>query len=159
MRVALALLLLPHVAVAQDDWLYAPMVAACFASDEKDCIGAAAAMCMEDEADGETTFGMMTCLMAENHAWDVMLNVEYAKARDHATALDAADQADFPEFAIRADQVQNAQRAWIAFRDANCAMAYGLWGAGSLRQIAGADCLLQMTATQTLALRDYHDQP
>ena len=30
MRVALALLLLPDVAVAQDDWLYAPIVAACF---------------------------------------------------------------------------------------------------------------------------------
>ena len=154
----LALLALPGAAMA-NDWLYAPVVAACFASGEADCIGEAATMCMTEEPDGETTVGMMSCLMAEHQVWDGLLNAEYTKARDHAAMLDAADAPTFPAFAVRADQVRDAQRAWIAFRDANCAMQYGLWGAGSMRQIAGADCVMRMTATQTIALRDYHDTP
>jgi uncharacterized protein YecT (DUF1311 family) len=154
---ALSLMLLPCAAVAQDDWFYTPVVTACFATNDRACIGAAASMCMEDEDDGETTLGAMTCLLAEAEAWDDLLNLEYAVARDHARALDAADAADFPEFAIRADQVQAAQRAWIAFRDANCAMEYGLWGAGSLRQIAGGNCRLRMTATRSYELREYYN--
>lgn len=156
----LILTLLGCPALAQDDWLYAPMVAACAARDAAaggpaSCIGDAASACMSGEADGETTVGMMFCQMGERDAWDVLLNAEYALARDFARALDAEDAEFFPEYAIRAEQLLAAQRAWIAFRDADCAMAYGLWGAGSMRQIAGASCQLQMTAERTLALRDY----
>lgn len=160
MRIAaLALMILPCAAIAQDDWLYAPMVDACLASGDMLCIGDAATMCMADEPDGDTTLGMSGCLAGEAGAWDALLNAEYATARDFARMMDAEDAALFPEFAVRADQVQAAQRAWIAFRDANCAMQYGVWGAGSMRQIAGADCLLQMTAAQTFVLRAYHDAP
>ncbi|MBQ2260436.1 MAG: DUF1311 domain-containing protein [Loktanella sp.] len=153
---ALALLMLPAAALAQDDWLYTPMVEACLASGDRLCIGDAATICMADEDDGETTFGMMTCLSAEAQVWDDLLNAAYAKARDFAREMDAGEAEFFPEFAIRADQVQAAQRAWIGFRDANCAMQYGLWGAGSMRQIAGADCRLRMTADRTFDLRDYY---
>ncbi|MFU8823102.1 lysozyme inhibitor LprI family protein [Yoonia sp.] len=160
MRIAaLALMLLPCGALAQDDWIYAPMVDACLASGDMLCIGEAAGLCMSEEPDGETTFGMSSCLAGEAGAWDTLLNTEYAAARDFARAMDADDVDLFPEFAVRADQVQAAQRAWIAFRDANCAMQYGAWGAGSMRQIAGADCLMQMTAAQTFALRYYHNVP
>lgn len=145
---------------AQDNWLYAPMVDSCAARGMEDggpesCIGDAASACMSGETDGETTVGMMFCQLGERDAWDVLLNAEYALARDFARSLDAQDLALFPEYAIRADQLLAAQRAWIAFRDANCAMEYGLWGAGSMRQIAGADCHLRMTAERSLALRDY----
>jgi uncharacterized protein YecT (DUF1311 family) len=155
----LALMLLPCAVLAQDDWLYAPLVASCLEAATEDCIGEAASLCMSEEPDGDTTMGMSGCLAGEAGAWDALLNAEYAMARDFARALDAEDAALFPEFALRADQVQAAQRAWIAFRDTNCAMQYGVWGAGSMRQTAGADCLLQMTATQTFALRDYHSVP
>ncbi|WP_019955744.1 lysozyme inhibitor LprI family protein [Yoonia vestfoldensis] len=160
MKIAtLALILLPCAAIAQDDWLYAPMVAACLSSGDAACIGDAASMCMADERDGDTTVGMSGCLAGEAGAWDALLNAEYAAARDFARAMDAEEAEFFPEYAVRADQVQVAQRAWIAFRDANCAMQYGVWEAGSMRQIAGADCLLEMTAAQTFALRDYHNVP
>jgi uncharacterized protein YecT (DUF1311 family) len=153
-------LLLPAAAMAQDDWLYAPMVASCYAAaDGREtataCIGQAAGLCMADEADGETTQGMAACLAGEAQAWDQLLNSEYATARQVARQMDADDGV----FTQRADQVQVAQRAWIAFRDANCAMQAGLYGTGSLRVIAAADCQMQMTAAQTIALRDYHSQP
>ena len=159
MKIAAIALLLPCAAIAQDDWLYAPMVARCLDSGTQACIGEAASLCMAEEPQGDTTMGISDCLAGEAGAWDVLLNTEYAAARDFARAMDADDATLFPEYAQRADQVQAAQRAWIAFRDANYAMQHGLWGAGSMRRIAAADCLLQMTAAQSFVLRDYHSLP
>lgn len=134
-------------------------IPACFHAAEDEvaahaCVGTESAACMQTP-DGQTTVGMMTCLLAENEVWDGLLNAEYAAARARAAEADAAEQASFPEFAVRAAQVRDAQRAWIAFRDANCAMEYGVWGAGSMRQIAGADCLLRMTSERTIELASY----
>jgi uncharacterized protein YecT (DUF1311 family) len=119
------------------------------------CIGTGADICMTTEDGGQSTVGMMSCMLAERDAWDKLLNAEYRSALAFATAMDDDERAHFPEFAVRKEQVRDAQRAWIGFRDANCAMSYGLWGSGSMRQIAGADCLLQMTATRTLDLHVY----
>lgn len=110
-----------------------------------------------DPAQTQTTFGMMSCFLGERDAWDVLLNQEYQNARAFAQGLDAQSKELFPEYAVRDDQVLAAQRAWVAFRDANCAMSHGLWGGGSMRQIAGAQCLMRMTAEQTLALRAYQE--
>jgi uncharacterized protein YecT (DUF1311 family) len=149
-------------AIAQDDWIYTPMVDTCAQRSMEDggpqsCIGDAAGACMSGESDGETTVGMMFCMLGERDAWDVLLNDEYQLARDFARNLDAGDRDLFPEYAVRADQLLAAQRAWIAFRDANCTMEYGIWGSGSMRQLAGSDCQMQMTAERALALRDYRN--
>jgi uncharacterized protein YecT (DUF1311 family) len=162
LSIALGILAAP--AIAQDDWVYAPMVVSCAERPLADggpqsCIGDAASACMSGEADGETTLGMTFCMAGEGRVWDVMLNEEYQLARDFARQRDAEDLALFPEFAVRADQLLAAQRAWITFRDANCAMEYGAWGAGSMRQIAGAGCHMQMTAERALALRAYRTFP
>ncbi|SLN58196.1 lysozyme inhibitor LprI family protein [Pseudooctadecabacter jejudonensis] len=117
------------------------------------CVGAASTACMETEDDGFSTVGMMFCTLAEYHAWDAELNAAYQAARADMAQLDAQEQELFAEFATRADSLRTAQRAWITFRDAECALAYALWGAGSMRQIAGASCLLDMTATRTVELR------
>jgi Uncharacterized protein conserved in bacteria len=155
----LALIAQPALAEAPYDG-FAEGIPGCFAAadgiDEgRACIGTASSACFEGAPDGGTTVGMMFCLLAERDAWDRLLNAQYAEARATAQRMDDADRADFPEFAHRADQVRDAQRAWIAFRDANCAMEYGVWGAGSMRQIAGADCQLRMTAERTLDLQLY----
>jgi uncharacterized protein YecT (DUF1311 family) len=46
-----------------------------------------------------------------------------------------------------------AQRAWIAFRDADCAQEVAVWGDGSMRTIAGAWCGLERTAQRVFELR------
>ncbi|WP_322892052.1 MULTISPECIES: lysozyme inhibitor LprI family protein [unclassified Yoonia] len=158
-NVALVLALLPCAAAAQTNWLYAPMVEACFDSGETSCTGTAATMCMADEPGGDTTMGMTSCLMAEHEVWDQLLNTQYALVLDYAAEMDVNAQFEAPEYAVRADQVRAAQRAWIAFRDANCTMQYGLWGSGSARHVAKAECLMLMTATQTRALHDYYIMP
>lgn len=119
------------------------------------CVGEAASFCMETTEGGHSTFGAMDCILKEGDVWDERLNIAYQEARKFAQVMDEDDLEFFPEYAIRADQVLQAQRAWITYRDANCAMQHGLWGSGSMRQISGADCLLQMTALRTFELRDY----
>jgi uncharacterized protein YecT (DUF1311 family) len=72
---------------------------------------------------------------------------------DGMKAMDADDAELFPEFANRADSLRDAQRAWIPLRDAQCALEYAMWGSGSMRQIAGAACLLDLTAKRVIYLR------
>jgi len=157
----LALVALPQPAVAEAPHDgFVQDVAGCYAAAEgRDaagaCIGTGASACFDGAADGQTTFGMMSCLSAEADVWDRLLNEEYAAARARAEAADAEDRPHMEGYAVRAQQVRDAQRAWIAFRDANCAMEYGEYGAGSMRLIAGADCRLRMTAERTLDLRGY----
>ncbi len=87
--------------------------------------------------------------------WVVAGPVAAAGFAGRGLAQETEEKGFFPEHAIRVDQVMVAQRAWIAFRDANCAMAYGMWGSGSMRYTEGASCLMQKSAEQTIALRAY----
>lgn len=116
------------------------------------CIGRGAATCMDtDPAQNQTTAGMMFCTLAEAQLWDDQLNVEYRKLRDRARRMDAGESQ--PEYAVRAARLLDAQRAWIAFRDADCALAYAEYGAGSMRVLSSAGCQLQLTAERTIALK------
>lgn len=129
------------------------VVSAASREDARACIGIGTQACIEGVPDGQTTVGMMQCAQAEADAWDALLNAEYQRARESARQGDAAE--DRPEFQNAAQTLLEAQRAWIAFRDANCAMEYARWGSGSMRMTAGASCLLDMTAERTLDLRAY----
>lgn len=115
------------------------------------CIGTVSGMCMEQEQDGYSTFGMMTCMMAETQAWDDLLNAEYALLRARAQAMDANESQ--PDYAVRADLLLDAQRAWITFRDAECALSYSEFGGGSMRVLNGSGCMMQMTAERTIELK------
>ena len=125
------------------------------ACDDRSCIGEAASLCMDIEDDGQTTIGMVDCMAQEAAIWDELLNEAYGAVITQFQNSDSFDRKSAPEYAIREESLRVAQRAWIAFRDANCAADYAAWGAGSMRQIAGASCILQMTAERTLDLRTY----
>lgn len=118
-------------------------IAACFATaaqGDDACVGEAASQCM-NQPGGETTPGTAACLAAEADRWDGHLNAEY-KARmaeltpDQKTAL------------------REAQRAWIAFRDADCGLQYQIFVDGTIRSVVYSSCMLTMTAERALALRD-----
>jgi uncharacterized protein YecT (DUF1311 family) len=123
-----------------------------------ECLGSMSTACMETEDDGQTTMGMTWCMSAEANVWDGYLNQEYQTARKWAKAADEIEAASFPNFAVRAEALLKAQRAWIAFRDAECGLEYAQWGAGSMRNIAYADCLMRMTAERALDLRRIHGE-
>jgi uncharacterized protein YecT (DUF1311 family) len=125
-------------------------------SDAAVCIGKMSRPCME-EPGGYSTAGMATCTFDEADAWDVLLNRYYGHARVLARDLDAGDQENFPEYSVRAETLLAAQRAWITFRDANCAAEYAQGGSGTIRQLFGASCHLHMTAKRAIWLFNYSE--
>ena len=120
------------------------------------CIGHVSKACMAARADGETTLGMVDCIGAETAAWDGLLNVVYRDRMAEAKAADASGDVLAPDL-TRSATLRAAQRAWIAFRDAECLMRRAQYGSGSLGQVAGANCLLDETAFRVLALRGLAD--
>lgn len=90
-----------------------------------------------DRACGGSTLDIVDCLSAQAATWDKRLNSAYRAAR----AASPQDQRD---------QLREAQRAWIKYRDANC--LYYRMGEGSIAQLQAADCLLWMTRERTIEL-------
>lgn len=139
---------LPIVAAAEID---RGAVEACFAGT---AIGVTAPPCLGDasnacqaEPGGSTTIGITDCIQTETAAWDAILNREYRATRDALSGTSAAG--------IDTGQaLLDAQRAWIAYRDAECALTYARWQGGTIRSVAAANCAMVFTATRALALRD-----
>lgn len=150
------------LATEQEVGDFGPVLNACLANAAdgaalRACIGRMSTACMDGQEGGHTTLGMTSCLNAEARVWDGVLNAEYKASRAFAKAMDADEAAYFPEFARRAEALLAAQRAWIAFRDAECDLAHAEWGSGSMRNIAWADCQMQMTAERAIELRDMRE--
>ncbi len=97
------------------------------------------AACMRQS--GDTTVGMIDCIGAETQRQDRRLNQAYKAAM----ALQS------PE---RKKQLQAAQRAWIQFRDANCAFYFDPDG-GSLARVSANDCVMTSTAQRAQELEGF----
>ena len=110
------------------------------------CLGAGAKACFE-LPEGMTTIGMTQCIGAERAVWEDLMNAEYKALGVQMSVRGEALN----------DKLLEAQRAWIAFRDADCSFDYARWGDGSIRQIFGASCLMEKTAARAIELRDKKD--
>jgi uncharacterized protein YecT (DUF1311 family) len=159
-RVAAAavMVFLAVAAQAQDaDEALAP-VRACLqaaggeAEAERGCIGVYADACVARPG-GETTVGTSGCLLAEAVAWDRLLNETWGQLLPAARAMSEAESRDGVPPVAREDMLRAAQRAWIAFRDADCDYDVAFWSQGSMRQIAGAQCMLERTGQRVIDLR------
>lgn len=115
------------------------------------CVGRSAESCMKNEPDGYSNMGMVSCVNAETAAWDMLLNREYQAAQGAARRADS-DEPD-ARWAVRTQRLKEAQRAWIAYRDAKCASEGAVWGTGTMRSTSVASCLMEMTARRTIELR------
>ena len=94
-----------------------------------------------DTPEGQSTYGMIECEGAELKIQDARLNTAYRKAM---AGLNARQKT----------KLQTAQRAWIVFRDAECAsLEVEDWGTDS--RIVAADCVLTMTVKRTIDLEGY----
>jgi uncharacterized protein YecT (DUF1311 family) len=105
------------------------------------------------EPGGQTSLGMNQCLAREADAWDVVLNRQWPKLMTRAREADAANQVTSPVLDSAAGTLRGAQRAWIAFRDAECRHNYAIWGMGSFRTIAHSACRLDLTVRRVI---DFH---
>mgnify|MGYP000476956381 CR=1 FL=1 len=92
--------------------------------------------------DGQSTIGMIQCAAVELKVQDARLNRAYQ---------DAMKRLDLPR---QKTALKKAQRAWIAYRDADCASVYDPdWG--SLARIEANACVLDHTARRADALEMY----
>ncbi|WP_448649636.1 lysozyme inhibitor LprI family protein [Pseudomonas fluorescens] len=98
---------------------------------------AALKKCMDG---ANTTVDMVNCNAKETKVQDERLNKAYK------TAL-AAQEGD------RKGKLQDVQRLWIKYRDANCSFAGSATG-GTIDQVNGSGCLLDMTQTRAQELED-----
>ena len=160
-QIALALLLAatPPVAGAQEMRIDPQIVRSCFAATDigafyPPCLGQASGQC-QNLPGGSTTIGIAECIQAETAEWDAILNEEYKATQAVNAGADAAGQSPVTD---RTDALRDAQRAWIAFRDADCGARYAMWQDGTIRTIVGANCLMTMTAQRALELRDMRGQ-
>ena len=90
---------------------------------------------------GSTTLGMIECTTTETQRQDAQLNKAYK-------ALMAELKPP------RRAQLQDAQRAWLKYRDANCAFYADLDG-GTLARVNANSCLLTATAERVRALESF----
>ncbi len=95
--------------------------------------------CM-DKAGGITA-NMLDCIGAETQRQDARLNRAY---KDVMAQLSAA----------RKKQLQEAQRAWIRYRDANCGF-YADPDGGTLATVNGNDCFMSATAARAKELEGF----
>ncbi|OPB14468.1 hypothetical protein BFW91_07750 [Pseudomonas fluorescens] len=98
---------------------------------------AALKKCMDG---ANTTADMVSCNAKEAKVQDERLNKAYK------TVLAAQEGA-------RKQQLQDVQRLWIKYRDANCSFAGSATG-GTIDQVNGSGCLLDMTQTRAQELED-----
>lgn len=99
--------------------------------------------CMD--ASGGVHPDMMDCIAAETERWDAVLNQSYKKL---AGALDDPAKA----------ALKDAQRKWIAYRDAECNLAYMAAGGdegGQMAPLAANDCMMSLTAIRASELTAY----
>jgi uncharacterized protein YecT (DUF1311 family) len=111
--------------------------------DGQACVGRVADPCLDEPA-GQSTFGMVECARREAKIWDDMLNDEYVRLMGHLNEK-------------AADNVRNAQRAWIEMRDADCRVPYDLFDGGTMAQPIAARCMLDRTAIRALQIRFWRE--
>lgn len=94
-----------------------------------------------DSPDGQSTAGMVQCIGVEVAVQDAALNVAYRGLIGGMTPDQRAG-------------LQKAQRAWIAFRDADCQARYSPdWG--SMSTINANFCMLRRTVERTIELEEF----
>ncbi len=89
----------------------------------------------------DSTMEIVDCLEGFTKQWDGKLNAAYRQALAQADA----DAGQGP-------QLRAAERAWLQFRQQNC--AYYASVSGTIRQVLGADCMARMTRDRALELQD-----
>jgi uncharacterized protein YecT (DUF1311 family) len=100
------------------------------------CIGQFSAACLK-HAENQTTAGMARCYLDEYRAWDVLLNRHYK---------------DRPKGA-GGQELQQVQRAWLAYREKKCAYFNIHYAGGSMAGWLAAQCMMDTTARRAIELR------
>lgn len=152
--ICLAVLTTPTLAQDLD---YDPTVLeTCLAQSDKtsqhSCIGVASRACSETDA-GRSTVGLGYCFSSEWEQWDAALNTAYQRLIVQSREQDADYEEATFQITPSVPALRDMQRAWIGFRDAACTFEATRWGGGTGAGPASAECMMTITAQQTLFLQ------
>lgn len=114
----------------------------------RSCIGTLSNEC-QMTPDGSTTLGIVACEQAETELWDRLLNERY-KAAMAATKERESDIQSFGRKPNTVASLREAQRKWVAFRDAECQRVFEYYAIGTIRGPAFAGCQLRRTAERAI---------
>ncbi len=113
------------------------------------CGGVVAGACM-DQPGGDTTAGMIACTSRELSLWDDLLNTAYAEMMETLDRVGGEN---------RRSALREAQRAWIAYRDAECDQQALQFEGGSLARVIHVGCVNHLTAVRAIDLRGQGGEP
>ncbi|MEL6172458.1 MAG: lysozyme inhibitor LprI family protein, partial [Pseudomonadota bacterium] len=131
---------------AQELSVSSAQVQRCFASDAmSECLGKAAKAC-QSLVPVATTLDIVQCNQLETLQWETLSAREYEASKTYL--IETSD----PEAPIL-DALDNAQAAWVTFRDAECNLAYTQYWDGSIRNVVATNCQMRMLAERAVVLR------
>ena len=103
---------------------------------------------------GSSTPEMAYCLSLEAEQLDRDLAVTYAHAQQLVDEL----YGDPKEREKIRRGLENAQRQWSKFRDADCMLIYDSYGTGSGRNVAALSCRIVLAKTRIQQLKEIFSQ-
>jgi uncharacterized protein YecT (DUF1311 family) len=109
------------------------------------CIGLIGDKCAD--APGATTISIVECHSREQSIWDEWLNAWYEEAQGRLKDNAGASAA-----------LKEAQRAWIAYRDAKCGFWSKLYEGGTFASVAAGDCMRVTTGMRAIEMRAIADE-
>lgn len=101
----------------------------------------------------QTQTAMNRQASAAYKAADATMTVQWQRTYAAMKRRDAADTSRGGGFGYAAATLAS-QRAWLAFRDKQCAIEGGEYAGGSMQPMIGAQCLARLTRERTAQLKD-----
>lgn len=99
----------------------------------------------------DTTQGMIACNIRAALAWEVQMELEFAKSFAFFAEIDATNDV-YSHDMRRTTTLHESQRAWEAYRTAECRNAEARWGQGTMGEVDGSACRVGLAAERTIAL-------
>ncbi|MCD2469735.1 DUF1311 domain-containing protein [Jiella sp. MQZ9-1] len=119
-------------------------------ADPRGCIESIVNPCVK-ALSNDSEDGVNGCYDREAAAWDDILNTTYKSELADAESFDKDAKANGGEPGA-AISLKQAQRAWIAFRDAECSRLYARNMDGTIRFTVAAACQNRLTAERAIEL-------
>jgi uncharacterized protein YecT (DUF1311 family) len=108
-----------------------------------------------DCSEPQSNYEMKMCAKQDWEKADAALNVAYGKALDDArqSYRSMKGSPGYERMPDNEAMLRNAQRTWIAFRDANCSYHYQVFYGGTNAGLAYLMCMAEMTKSRLKELR------
>jgi uncharacterized protein YecT (DUF1311 family) len=93
------------------------------------------------------------CLHQEHQRIDKKLNSAYQAALNRVSGID-----DDQQRKVTKQELVEAQRLWVQFRDKDCGAIYDLWRGGTIRGAMYWGCMIARTEARTKELEAFASQ-